>query len=153
MKKNLSLTLALLLALSLFMGGCAAKPAETVSFTLVGDSVHGTDPHAAYETWVDSAEVELARGDTAEDIVAKALSLTGYVTNGDGYISSITTPEGLSLGEGSNGDSCGWMFAVNGVIPSVSMAEYEVQAGDSMVLRFVDDYNTEIDWGTSTFID
>lgn len=153
MKRNLSLALTMLLALSLLMGGCSAGPAETASLTLIGDAVHGADPHEAYETWIDAAEVQLAEGDAAGDVIAKALSQAGYTAYGDGYISSILTPEGLSLGEGSNGDSCGWMFAVNGVIPAEGMAEYKIQAGDSIVLRFVDDYNTEIDWGASAFID
>lgn len=153
MKKTFVPVLALLLTLCVLLGGCSGSPAKTVSFTLMGDSVHGESGHTTYEVWIDASSVELKEGDSAEAVIYRALEKAGYKTEGEGYISGITTPEGLTLGDGSNGGSCGWIFSLNGVIPSVSMAESFPVAGDSIALRFVDDYNTEIDWSTNTFID
>lgn len=151
MKKSLLFVAVIIITMAALLAGCGEP--QTVSFSLVGDSVHGTDAHTAYEVWIDNAEIPLEKGDSAEDVVYKALAQAGCTVTGNGYISAVTSPDGLTLGEGSNGTQCGWMFAINGVIPPSAMADCFPEEGDSLLLRFVDDYNTDIDWTSSTFID
>lgn len=155
MKKNRCGIIVSLVALMLLLSmltGCGGKT-ETVTFTLTGDSIHGEDQHGAFETWIDKAGCEIKDGDTVLEIINAAMEKGGYTFADESYIYSVTAPDGLSLDAGSNGENSGWLYAVNGVIPTVGMAEYVVQDGDHVLLRYVDDFNTEVDWETSTFID
>ena len=67
-------------------------------------------------------------------------------------MSSITW-NGITLSEQANGPYPGWMFTVNGKITNTGMTTTVLHSGDSVVWRYVDNYNTEIDWsedGTGT---
>lgn len=87
------------------------------------------------------------RGATAAEVIEQVLADQGYQAEGleDGYITAVTTPKGKTLGELDNGEFSGWMFAVNGSHPEVSVTDYQLSAGDRLVLHYTDDYNQEED--------
>ena len=136
----LALTLVLLLTL---MTACAPKP-ETNTFSMSGDFGSGK------VTLVDKATVNFGTDSTAFDVIKSALAAEGYSYADDTYIHTITASDGTAYAATDVG---GWLFAVNGKIPDVAAADYTVAPGDHVELRFVADYNTDVDWTTGLFID
>ncbi len=122
----------------------------TVSFTLTGDSVHGDRAHTAYETWI-SRSISVPAGSTVGNVLSSALSSAGYTAVGidTGYVTSITTPDGVTLAAFSNGANSGWMFRVNGEIPAVGINDCVLANGDIVELFFIDDWQTLYE-GTGT---
>ena len=131
-------------------GGSVSSKKITVSFTLLGDTVHGEAAHSGGTvTWIGKQTVSgLPHTTTAFDLFRQVLDQKGYTYNakGNGYVASITSPAGVCLGEFSNGPYSGWMFTVNGKFTD-SMAVVTLKDGDDMVFFYVDDYLT-IDWGS-----
>lgn len=133
-------------------GGTITPSTITVSFSLRGDTVHGEGGHTAYTTWVSSTGYTLSSGATVADLLAAAAGDKGFTYAGSSYVSSITW-NGITLSEQANGPYSGWMFTVNGKITNTGMTTTVLHSGDSVVWRYVDNYNTEIDWsedGTGT---
>ena len=133
-------------------GGTITPSTITVSFSLRGDTVHGEGGHTAYTTWVSSTGYTLPSGATVADLLAAAAGDKGFTYAGSSYVSSITW-NGITLSEQANGPYSGWMFTVNGKITNTGMTTTVLHSGDSVVWRYVDNYNTEIDWsedGTGT---
>ena len=62
------------------------------------------------------------------------LSENGYTAKGldSGYISSITSPSGITIGEYTNGKNSGWLYTVNEKSPSVGMDSYKLKNGDAV---------------------
>ncbi len=116
----------------------------TVSFSLTGDSVHGTAAHTAYETWIAPRSVTVTSGSSVGDVFRRVLAETGYTAVGadTGYVSSITTPAGVTLAALSNGDNSGWMYRVSGEIPSVGLNDYILKNGEKIEWFYVDDWKT-----------
>lgn len=54
------------------------KEQITVSVTVVGDSVHGTEAHTRFENWLVNYKVTVDEGATADDAFKKALESNGY---------------------------------------------------------------------------
>ncbi len=136
--------------------GGASKPsdkAETqkidVFFTLVGDSVHGEGKHINYVEWLSDEKIEVKENASAREVIEQALNSRGYIAKGfeNGYISEITTPGGIVLGEYSNGEKSGWMYMVNGEAPSVGINDYKVKSGDKIKVYYLDS------WETASFVD
>lgn len=134
--------------------GTVAPPTEQnakVTFTLKGDTVHSGSLHSGtyYPTWIHSTTVELSDSiKTVGDVFKKVLGENGYkyVGLGAGYISSITTPSGLTLSEFDNGKDSGWMYTVNGSHPNVSLNNYVLSDGDVIVWHYTDNYKAETDY-------
>lgn len=134
--------------------GTVAPPTEQnakVSFTLKGDTVHSGSLHSGtyYPTWIPSTIVELSDSiKTVGDVFKKVLDENGYkyVGLGAGYISSITTPSGLTLSEFDNGKDSGWMYTVNGLHPNVGLNDYILSDGDIIVWHYSDNYKEENDY-------
>lgn len=116
----------------------------TVSFTLVGDAVHGEKAHTAYVTWIPSTSVTVNAGTTAGAVFTSVLDKNNYkyVGASAGYVSSITTPSGVTLSEKSNGKNSGWMYSVNGKDAAVGLNDYTLSNGDNIVWFYEDDYTT-----------
>ncbi|MEA4946744.1 MAG: S-layer homology domain-containing protein [Oscillospiraceae bacterium] len=116
----------------------------TVSFTLVGDTVHGNGPHTAYITWIPATTVTVKSRSTVGTVFTSILSKNGYAYVGaaQGYVSSITTPGGVTLSEKSNGKNSGWMYSVNGVDAAVGLNDYVLSNGDTIRWFYEDDYTT-----------
>lgn len=120
--------------------GTAEQTKVKGTFALIGDSAHGSDPHIAYPTWFkDSFEAEA--GTTVMDVFQKLLTERGYSYEGSHYISSITTPGGLTLAEKANGPDSGWMFSVNGEVSPVYADSYILKDGDTVLWFYTDDYD------------
>jgi len=121
----------------------------TVSFTLVGDTVHGNGPHTAYITWIPATTITVQSGSTVGTVFTSILSKNSYTYVGaaQGYVSSITTPGGVTLSEKSNGKNSGWMYSVNGVDAAVGLNDYVLSNGDTIRWFYEDDYTTRSGMG------
>lgn len=134
----------------------------TVSFTLVGDSVHGTSSTHIYKNdrgsgriWLTRRSVTLSSGSSAFDAFDTALTSAGlsYVEPSFNYISSITSSDGVTLSELDNGPLSGWQYLVNDTSPTTGCRNYTLHDGDDVVFYYTDDYTQEIGseaWGGST---
>lgn len=103
-------------------------------------------------TWIAKKTVNnLNEGSTVFDVFTSVLSENGYSYSARGsYVYSITNPNGDALSELDEGTGSGWMYKVNGVIPSSYMAAYPLKNGDNVVVFFTKDYTQEpgyADWG------
>lgn len=107
----------------------------TVSFTL----------QSADSTWIPVATVSgLAEGSTVFDVFNQVLKQNGYGFDARGsYVYAVTNPSGKKLGEFDEGKDSGWMYKVNGVLPSAYMAACPLKNNDSIVVFFTKDYTQE----------
>ena len=129
------------------------EPAGTISvtFTLLGDSVHGnsgtvhTLKDGNLTTWISAETVTVQKGATVGDVFKTVLDRRGYSYDGlsNNYIRSITTPAGTKLAAFDNGTLSGWMYTVNGVHPEVGLNSYTLADGDRIVWHYTDDYTKE----------
>lgn len=128
----------------------------TVTFTLLGDQVHGTPTQATgthtkkdnnLETWLEKREVKVDRGAKVIDVVSKALDQADIpYENPDGtYITSVR-----GLAELSNGSRSGWKYTLNGKYPSLGVARQGVKEGDDIIFHYTDDYSRDDDPAPST---
>lgn len=113
-----------------------------VYFTLVGDTVHKNEKHTEYEEWIKETKIEIPENSTAREVIEKALKDNGYTAKGfeNGYVSEITAPNGIVLGERANGEQSGWFYSVNGESPSVGINDYKVKTGDRIKLYYSDSW-------------
>lgn len=109
-----------------------------VLFSLVGST----------ETLIKKVSYEnLDETTTVFDIFKRALSENGYTYESIGtYVTSITTPDGTTVAEMSEGSYSGWMYKVNGKIPDVGMGAYGLNDGDNIVVFFTKDFMKEMDY-------
>lgn len=129
-------------------GGGSETQTMQVTFTLRGDTVHGTTAHSgSYPVWIDGSSVSIPKNGTVYDAFVKTLNQKGYGYEGaaSGYVTSITTPEGMTLRAGDNGPNSGWKYQVNGTVPEVGLKDYRLREGDSILWYFTDDYTKEED--------
>lgn len=138
---------AMLLALVMTLSINVFAAADTITFIVTGDSIHSEGAHTNYEEWINTS-YELT-GENTGEIMQNVLSANGYgfdysVGQWGGYLSSITTPEGDTLGSGTNGSKSGWMVKVNDVMPDVSMDQVYPSGGDIVEIFYIDDYEAEI---------
>ena len=122
----------------------------TVTFSLLGDSVHGDsgDKHTLadgnLEKWIDGVTVTVDNNATVLDVITKALGSKYVIENETGnYIQSITPKDGKALGEFTNGNLSGWMYTLNGVHPNLGVAQQYLNDGDVIVFHYTDDYAKE----------
>ena len=117
----------------------------TVTFTLLGDSLHTEGNHSRFEYWITEEEYRGKGKTTAMDVLVEMLEKNGYSYAGaeDNYIKSITTPKGVTIGEFTNGPNSGWLFRVNGVIGEEGGDDYLLSDGDDIVWFYTDDYTSE----------
>ena len=122
----------------------------TVTFSLLGDSVHGNsgDKHTLadgnLEKWIDGVTVTVGNNATVLDVITKALGSKYVIENETGnYIQSITPKGGTALGEFTNGNLSGWMYTLNGKHSDLGVAQQYLMNGDVIVFHYTDDYNRE----------
>ena len=115
-----------------------------VYFTLIGDSAHGNEQHTSFSEWIKEIKIETAENAKAREVIEKALKDNGYSAKGleNGYISEIATPDGIILGEYTNGEQSGWRNSVHGEYPSVGINDYTVKSGDKIKLYYADSWNS-----------
>lgn len=114
-----------------------------VKFTLVGDTAHGSENHDQYSIWLNEVDVKMPEQSTAADVINKVLADNGYLLKGldNGYVSEVTSPDGIILGELTNGKNSGWLYLINGQAPTVGLKEYLVKNGDVIKLYYTDDWS------------
>ena len=122
----------------------------TVTFSLLGDSVHGNsgDKHTLadgnLEKWIDGVTVTVGNNATVLDVITKALGSKYIIENETGnYIQSITPKGGTALGEFTNGNLSGWMYTLNGKHSDLGVAQQYLVNGDVIVFHYTDDYSRE----------
>ena len=122
----------------------------TVTFSLLGDSVHGNsgDKHTLadgnLEKWIDGVTVTVGNNATVLDVITKALGSKYIIENKTGnYIQSITPKGGTPLGEFTNGNLSGWMYTLNGKHSDLGVAQQYLMNGDVIVFHYTDDYSRE----------
>ena len=118
----------------------------TVTVSVIGDTAHGDEKHTgSYPTWISPVKKTVSSNDTALSVIKTVLIENGYTAKGldSGYISSITSPNGVTIGEYTNGKNSGWLYSVNGTSPSVGMDSYKLKNGDVVKLYYTDDYTNQ----------
>lgn len=126
----------------------------SITFIVTGDSIHNNGEHNGYDEWINTS-YEL-NGENIGEIMEAVLSQYGYscdysIGQYGGYLNSITTPEGETLGAYTNGSKSGWMSSINDVITDVSMDQAYPKSGDVVEIFYIDDYEAEIYGYYSTF--
>ena len=130
----------------------------TVYFTLLGDTLHGTDgtvhtykkTRDQLQTWISNKAYTVPSGSKVIDVFAKALTeaniswknekkINGTTGN---YIQSITY-QGFTLEEIANGPLSGWMYLLNAKHPDYGVAEQSLKDGDQIIFHWTDDYTQE----------
>ena len=127
MKRLISISLAVLLLVSCFT---LAVSAATLNYTIRIEGI---------EKCFYDAKVEIESENDINITIADAL--TNAVKSGDLTIEGIETNYITSInGEknGKFGGYDGWQYTVNGETPSVGVADYKVQNGDSILFYYGD---------------
>lgn len=135
----------------------------TISFTLLGDTVHGSNGHVhtlksgneSLTTWIDTAYVTVPADSTVWDLLEQVLTDNGYTWDNPtkNYVISITTPKGVTLEQKDNGSRSGWMYTLNGVHPNLGVNEQTLADGDTVVFHYTDDMTKETDVGGELVVD
>jgi hypothetical protein len=123
----------------------------SISFTLLGDEPHGSDgtthtlADGGLTTWIAKTTVQVDADATVADAISQVLTAKGYKLEGleNGYITAVTTPDGLRLAELDNGKYAGWMYTLNGKHPDESISTCSLSNGDRLVFHYTDNYTLE----------
>lgn len=94
--------------------------------------------------WLRSKSVTVSEGSTVCDAFVTALKGTEITQVGaeTGYIRSITK-NGVTLAEFTQGPNSGWLYKVNGELPNVGVTTCTLNAGDSVVLYYTEDWTKD----------
>lgn len=127
----------------------------TVSFTLLGDSVHGSakedQEHTLrkgnLDTWIAAKDYTIDGNANVLELLKEVLSkneMSCRTLRDETYIAGITK-DGQELAEFSNGQNSGWMYTLNGIHPDLGVKEQYLEDGDEIVFHYTDDYTLEHD--------
>lgn len=127
---------------------CQQEQKDTikVSFTLIGDSIHGKNGTHTPVTWIKTETVEAPVGATVKYVTDRELKKAdiAFDSTGGTYISRMKGPkEKKWLGEFSNGINSGWMYRVNGMIADTGYAAKKLKNADKIIWFYNDDYTKE----------
>jgi hypothetical protein len=127
--------------------GTPSIPSVTVTFRLVGDSLHGSpDKHVRYSDWIPTRSYVFYNVERVSvyDLFMRAIRDAGLTQVGadENYVRTITK-DGVPLSEFSNGSNSGWMYMVNRIHVGFGLQEQYVVDGDNIVWHYVDDYAVE----------
>ncbi len=94
--------------------------------------------------WMKNKYVTVDEGATVYHAFIKALEGSGITQEGaeSGYVSSMTY-QGRTLGEFTLGENDGWLYKVNGELPDVGLASYEIEDGDSILWYYTEDWTKD----------
>ncbi len=103
--------------------------------------------------WMTEKTVELKKGSTVYHAFVKALAGSGITQEGaeKGYVRSMTK-DGVTLGEMTMGANSGWLYKVNGDLPTVSLTSYTLNDGDEILWYYTADYTQEPPIGGGGFL-
>lgn len=98
-------------------------------------------------TWL-SKSVTVKKGSTVYHAFAKALEGSGITAVGaeSGYIRSMTKG-GITYGEFTSGPNSGWLYKVNGRLPSLPLTQQAVADKDYVLWYYTSDWKTDPDAG------
>ena len=127
----------------------------TVSFTLLGDSVHGSAKEdqehtlrkANLDIWIAAKDYTIDGNANVLELLKEVLSKNGMscrTLRDETYIAGITK-DGQELAEFSNGQNSGWMYTLNGIHPDLGVKEQYLEDGDEITFHYTDDYTLEHD--------
>jgi hypothetical protein len=126
----------------------------TVSFRLIGDTVHDKTEATGYIDWIETTSVTLTGEGPFKvyDAFVKALEdaeMTAELTDENNYVASVTK-DGVTLADGvkypnhGNGSkTSGWKYLVNGEYPGQGLSAQTIEDGDEIVWHYVNDYPAE----------
>ncbi len=124
----------------LIVAGTAPTQTGPVSETLtVSFTLNGNDGN-----WIAKKSYSgINEGSTAFDVFQRALNENNYTYAARGsYVYQITKPNGTAVGEFTEGKDSGWMYRVNGVLPSVYLAQYPLHNGDDIEVFYTKNWTT-----------
>ncbi len=98
-------------------------------------------------TWL-SKSVKLNKGSTVYHAFIAALEGSGISQVGaaNGYVRSMTK-DGVTYGEFTSGPNSGWLYKVNGSLPSVPLTQKAVNNGDYVLWYYTTDWKADPDAG------
>lgn len=98
-------------------------------------------------TWL-SKSVKLNKGSTVYHAFIAALEGSGISQVGaaNGYVRSMTK-DGVTYGEFTSGPNSGWLYKVNGRLPSVPLTQKAVNNGDYVLWYYTTDWKADPDAG------
>lgn len=113
------------------------EPEETDEITV---SVTISAPNG---TWL-SKSVTVKKGSTVYHAFVKALEGSGISQSGakSGYVRSMTK-DGVKYGEFTHGENSGWLYMVNGMLPTVGLTSYRIADGDSIYWYYTVDWTKD----------
>ena len=126
-------------------------PAPNISATVVPTTPSKPEKQIQVSATVDALGETWATGSytvkantTVGSVLKKLFADNGITCVGlDGaYISSVTK-NGVTLKEKDKGANSGWMYRVNGKMPSVGVNDYELSDGDTISFFYTTDYTKE----------
>ena len=124
----------------LIVAGTAPTQTGPVSETLtVSFTLNGNDGN-----WIAKKSYSgISEGSTAFDVFQRALKENNYTYAARGsYVYQIIKPNGTAVGEFTEGKDSGWMYRVNGVLPSVYLAQYPLHNGDDIEVFYTKNWTT-----------
>ena len=94
--------------------------------------------------WLAVGSKTYAAGTTVYDVFVKELSAAGmsWVGAEKNYVQSITW-QGVTLAAFDKGPNSGWLYTVNGSMPSVGIKDYTLKDGDRILFYYTENYTTE----------
>lgn len=144
----LSLFLALLTLLSFSSVAFAADEDDTitVTFSLVGDTAHGSEgTHYGSYNWIESKKITVRNNTTVFQLFKDVIDNEGFTYEAsNGYVISVTSPGGCQIGEFVNSENSGLMYTVNGEIAMVGASQYILSDGDNVTWAYIDNYKQKV---------
>lgn len=129
----------------------------SVEFTLLGNKPQAmirtmslrVQSSSVGDVLVEATVDKLEAGTTVFGLFRKVLAEQGYTYKAVGsYVKSVTDADGNTLSERDGGPNSGWIYTVNGKMPSIYMNGYSLKEDDVVVVRFTNDYTKEDDFNT-----
>lgn len=120
-----------------------AKPDEksyaTISIDMINILDHKAEIEPRYQGFIpengivlNATKVEIQEGDTVYSILNRVCKENGIALNAsNGYVRYIN-----QIGEFDVGKSSGWLFKVNGQLPSIGSSSYKINENDVIEWRF-----------------
>lgn len=107
----------------------------TVTMTIKADT----------DYWLNNYSTTIpSEGATVYHAFVKACSANSITHQGaaNGYVSSITKGD-KTLAEFDKGENSGWLYKVNGELPTVGLTDFSISDGDSIVWYYTEDWTKD----------
>ena len=97
------------------------------------------------EIWIARHSVTIQSDARIYHLLMGELDSAGYtyVVAQAGYVRSITRPSGDTLTEFQYGADSGWVYSIDGVLPTVGLLDQGLKVGDDVVWYYTSDYTKE----------